>query len=129
MMRIAALLAADRGAGALVTGDSLGQVASQTIENIAAVDAAVPGVEILRPLIGMDKQEIVDLAAAIGTYEISTRSYQDCCVLFEPRSPATRTRPEIAAAAERGLDVEGLAGKALAGAETRVFELSPPQSG
>jgi tRNA uracil 4-sulfurtransferase len=128
MMRIAALLAADRGVSAVITGDSLGQVASQTIENIAAVDAAIPGVEVLRPLIGMDKQEIVDLAAAIGTYEISTRSYQDCCVLFEPRSPATRTRPEVVAAAERGLDVEGLAGKALAGTETRVFELPPPQS-
>jgi thiamine biosynthesis protein ThiI len=125
MMRIAARLAADLEAQALVTGDSLGQVASQTIENIRTVDAAVPGVQILRPLIGMDKQEIVDLSIRIGTYEISTRKHQDCCVLFEPRSPATKTRPEQAAQAESGLDLETLTGKALSGIETRAFELEP----
>lgn len=123
MMRIAARLAADLEAQALVTGDSLGQVASQTIENIRTVDAAVPGVEVFRPLIGMDKQEIVDLATRIGTYEISTRKHQDCCVLFEPRSPATKTHPEQAARAEAELDVETLVGKALSGIETQVFEL------
>ncbi len=125
MMRIAAKLAAERDAVALVTGDSLGQVASQTIENLGTVDAAVPETQVLRPLIGMDKQEIVDLATRIGTYEISTRKHQDCCVLFEPRSPATKTHPEQAAAAEAELDVETLVGKALAGIETRVFELEP----
>ncbi|HEX2057446.1 MAG TPA: tRNA uracil 4-sulfurtransferase ThiI [Actinomycetota bacterium] len=125
MMRIAAGLAADVEAQALVTGDSLGQVASQTIENIRTVDAAVPGVEVLRPLVGMDKQEIVDLATRIGTYEISTRKHQDCCVLFEPRSPATKTFPDQAAGAETELDVETLVGKALSGIETRVFELEP----
>lgn len=125
MMRIAARLAADLEAQALVTGDSLGQVASQTIENIRTVDAAVPGVGILRPLVGMDKQEIVDLATRIGTYEISTRKHQDCCVLFEPRSPATKTYAEQATAAEAGLDMETLVGKALSGIETRVFELEP----
>jgi tRNA uracil 4-sulfurtransferase len=125
MMRIAARLAADLEAQALVTGDSLGQVASQTIENIRTVDAAVPGVEVLRPLIGMDKQEIVDLATRIGTYEISTRKHQDCCVLFEPRSPATKTHPEQAERAESELDVDTLVGKALSGIETRVFELEP----
>ncbi|MFN2588426.1 MAG: tRNA uracil 4-sulfurtransferase ThiI [Actinomycetota bacterium] len=125
MMRIAAALAADLEAQALVTGDSLGQVASQTIENIRTVDAAVPGVQVVRPLIGMDKQEIVDLAARVGTYEISTRKHQDCCVLFEPRSPATKTHPEQAAQAEAELDLEALVGKALSGMETRVFELGP----
>lgn len=125
MMRIAARLAADLEAQALVTGDSLGQVASQTIENIRTVDAGVPGVQVLRPLIGMDKQEIVDLATRIGTYEISTRKHQDCCVLFEPRSPATKTSADQAAAAEAGLDIETLVGKALSGIETQVFELEP----
>ncbi|HYP23085.1 MAG TPA: tRNA uracil 4-sulfurtransferase ThiI [Actinomycetota bacterium] len=126
MMRIAERLATDLGAQALVTGDSLGQVASQTIENIRTVDAAVPGAEVLRPLVGMDKQEIVDLATRIGTYEISTRKHQDCCVLFEPRSPATKTHPGQADAAEAGLDVETLIGKALSGIETQVYELEPP---
>jgi thiamine biosynthesis protein ThiI len=126
MMRIAAALAADRDAQAVVTGDSLGQVASQTIENISTIDAAVPGVEILRPLIGMDKQEIIDTATRIGTYAISTRRYQDCCVLFEPRSPVTRCRPRDAEAAEAALDVNALVGKALASIETRAYELADP---
>ena len=127
MIRIAAALARELGAGALVTGDSLGQVASQTIENIAVTDSAVQGVEILRPLIGMDKLEIVRDARAIGTLDISARRYQDCCVLFEPRAPATRARAADVERAEAALDVESLAGKALAGRETRLFELGPPE--
>ncbi|HEX2239610.1 MAG TPA: tRNA 4-thiouridine(8) synthase ThiI, partial [Actinomycetota bacterium] len=118
--------AEQREAEALITGDSLGQVASQTIENIGTVDAAIPGVNVLRPLVGMDKQEIIDQATAIGTYEISTRRYQDCCVLFEPRSPATRTRPGHAEAAEATVDIDALVGKALAAVETRTFELPDP---
>ena len=126
MMRIAAELAHDIGAQALITGDSLGQVASQTIENIRTVDAAIDGIEVFRPLIGMDKQEIMDLAKRIGTYEISTRAYQDCCVLFEPRAPATKTYPELAARAEADVDIDALVGKALAGREVRTFELPDP---
>lgn len=127
MMRIAAALAEEREAKALVTGDSLGQVASQTIENLRTVDDAIDdSIEVLRPLIGMDKQEIVDQASAIGTYEISARSHQDCCVLFEPRAPATRTLPEEAARAEQDLDFEALVGKALAGREEHVLELPDP---
>jgi thiamine biosynthesis protein ThiI len=126
MLRIATALAHERGAQALVTGDSLGQVASQTIENIRAVGSAVPEIEVFRPLIGMDKQEIIDLATSIGTYEISTRKYQDCCVLFEPRSPATKATAEAASHAEEGLDMDALVGKAVAGLETRVVELASP---
>ncbi len=128
MMRIAAQLAKQRDAKALVTGDSLGQVASQTIENITTVDAALGagGLEVLRPLVGMNKQEIVDTAKSIGTYAISTRKHQDCCVLFEPRSPATRAYPSQADKAEQNLDVDALVGKALAEIETRVLELPPP---
>jgi thiamine biosynthesis protein ThiI len=125
MFRIAAELARRVGGKALVTGDSLGQVASQTIENIVAVDAAIPGVAILRPLVGMTKQEIMDDAKRIGTYEISTRKHQDCCVLFEPRSPSIRTRVVDAERAESGLDIEELVGKALAGIETRRLSLLP----
>ena len=126
MFRIAASLAGGIGAQALITGDSLGQVASQTMENLAAVDASVPGTQVLRPLVGMDKLEIIDLAQRIGTFDISTRKYQDCCVLFEPRAPATRSSSGEAEAAEKALDVDALVGKALAGIETRVFELPDP---
>ena len=125
MMRISEALARQIGAKALITGDSLGQVASQTIENITTVDAALPHprIEVLRPLIGMDKQEIIDEATRLGTYDISTRKYQDCCVLFEPRSPVTRSEPRHADRGEAELDMDALVGKALAGIETRVLEL------
>ncbi|MPZ91681.1 MAG: tRNA 4-thiouridine(8) synthase ThiI [Actinobacteria bacterium] len=123
MMRIAAALATQREAQALITGDSLGQVASQTVENINTVSGSIPGVQVFRPLIGMDKMEIIKTAQAIGTFDISTRKYQDCCVLFEPRSPITRATATAADRAEDELDVDALAGKALAGIETRVFEL------
>ena len=123
MMRIAAALAAQREARALITGDSLGQVASQTLENINTVSGAIPGEQVFRPLIGMDKAEIIKTAQAIGTFDISTRKYQDCCVLFEPRSPTTRANEPAAEQAEVDLDVDALTGKALAGIETRVFEL------
>jgi tRNA uracil 4-sulfurtransferase len=126
MMRIAAALAEERSAKALITGDSLGQVASQTIENITTVDSIGSSIQVLRPLIGMDKQEIVDQATAIGTYEISARSHQDCCILFEPQAPATKTRSEDAVRAEQDLDLEALVGKALAAREEVVLELPDP---
>ena len=129
MLRIASLLARDVGAKALVTGDSLGQVASQTIENISTMDRALPDAQVLRPLIGLDKRDIIDLAHRIGTYGVSTRAYQDCCVLFEPRSPATRANAQLAEQAEAPLDVDTLVGKALAGIETRDFELTAPAGG
>ena len=123
MMRIASQLAFDRGLQALVTGDSLGQVASQTIENLKAVDESVPSVQVIRPLVGMDKLEIIDDARRIGTFEISTRKHQDCCVLFEPKSPTTKARLSDVGAAEAELDIEAMVGKALTGLETRVLEL------
>jgi thiamine biosynthesis protein ThiI len=126
MLRLASALAAERGAAALVTGDSLGQVASQTIENLRAADAAVPHRQVLRPLIGMDKLEIMATAGSIGTLSISTRRHQDCCVLFEPPNVSTRASATDASAAEADLDIEALVGKALAGRETRVFELQGP---
>ena len=91
MFRVAQGIARIERAKALVTGESLGQVASQTLENIAAVNAVVD-IPVLRPLIGSDKLEIIDVAKRIGTFEISSRPADDCCTLFMPRSPETHAR-------------------------------------
>jgi len=107
MMRIADRLAEQERAAAVITGENLGQVASQTIESIAAINA-VTRLPVLRPLIGADKMEIVGRAEAIGTYEISIRPYEDCCSLFVPPHP--RTQPGLGEAdeAERGLPISAL---------------------
>ncbi len=123
MARIAEAIARRHGAQALVTGESLGQVSSQTLANLATIEAAA-GLPILRPLIGLDKQEIIGLARAIGTYEVSILPDQDCCSFLMPRKPATRSRPEELEAAESPLDVEGLVALALEATETR--ELAYP---
>lgn len=107
MMRLADRIAEREGALALVTGESLGQVASQTLESIVVTNA-VAGRPVLRPLISFDKVEIVDRAQAIGTYHISIRPYEDCCTLFVPRHPVTAPRQEQVAAAEQALDMETL---------------------
>jgi thiamine biosynthesis protein ThiI len=117
MVRIAGRLARP-AAGALVTGDSLGQVASQTLHNLATIDDAAE-IPILRPLIGMDKLEITDQARALGTFEISIEPDADCCTLFVPKHPGTRLSPEEATAAEASLDIEALV---RAGAESAVEE-------
>ncbi len=112
MMRIAARLARNRRAKALVTGESLGQVASQTLDNLATVDDAVR-LPILRPLIGSDKQEIIAEALRLGTWEISVRPDQDCCQLFVPPKPATRSTARQAERAEGALEVEALIADAV----------------
>ncbi|MGH2707450.1 MAG: tRNA uracil 4-sulfurtransferase ThiI, partial [Actinomycetota bacterium] len=122
MMRIAQALAMRGGAEALVTGESLGQVASQTLPNLAAIDAVVDRLPVLRPLIGRDKIEIEALARRIGTYEISIDPHQDCCVLFVPRRVTTRARPDELEAVEAELEVEELVGKGVAHAS--MVELS-----
>jgi thiamine biosynthesis protein ThiI len=119
MVRVAERIAALRGAKALVTGDSLGQVASQTLDNIVAVEDAAT-MPTLRPLIGADKQEIVDEARRIGTFETSILPYADCCSLFVPRSPATHATVEDCRRAEEGLDVESLVEACLAEAEIQT---------
>jgi thiamine biosynthesis protein ThiI len=116
MMRVAQEMARAESAKALVTGDSLGQVASQTLENIACVDDAVD-MPVLRPLIGTDKQEIVTDAQRIGTYETSILPFEDCCSLFVPKSPATRASIDECRAAERELDMDALVAACIAGAE------------
>ena len=120
MVRIATALAKHRRARALVTGESLGQVASQTLENLAVIEAAA-GLPVLRPLIGMDKAEITTQAKEVGTYEISIIPDQDCCQLFIPAYPATRSRLDEVIAAEQELDVEELVQTAVQGTEETRF--------
>jgi thiamine biosynthesis protein ThiI len=105
MLRIADRLARDWNAGALVTGEVIGQVASQTLENLAVI-GSVTQLPIIRPLIGMDKDEIIVEAQRIGTYEVSVIPDQDCCQLFTPRNPATKARLYDVEAAERQLPVD-----------------------
>jgi thiamine biosynthesis protein ThiI len=120
MMRIAERLAGTMGAHALVTGDSVGQVASQTVGNLAVVGRVVT-MPVLRPLVGMDKEEITADAIRIGTYETSIVPDEDCCTLFTPRFPTTRASLDSVEAAERDLDIEGLVEAAVAEAVVEDF--------
>jgi thiamine biosynthesis protein ThiI len=113
MIRIAQAIAQKEKISALVTGDSLGQVASQTLENIRTISSAAI-LPIFRPLIGADKEEIMNTARAIGTYEISIQPDQDCCSLFVPRHPETMSSQEQADRAELELDIPRLTQSALA---------------
>ncbi|MCD8256844.1 MAG: tRNA 4-thiouridine(8) synthase ThiI [Oscillospiraceae bacterium] len=125
MMRIADRLARDNGCGALVTGENLGQVASQTMQALAVTEE-VCTLPVLRPLIGFDKTEIVDRARKIGTYELSVLPYEDCCTVFTPRHPELRPELERARAAEAELDVERLVEEAVRGTEyVRLEEAEP----
>lgn len=105
MFRIAERIALREKAGGLVTGESLGQVASQTVQNLRVIEA-VTRLPVLRPLIGMDKEEITERARKIGTFELSTRPHADCCSLFMPDRPATKSFEDIIDADEKKLDVE-----------------------
>jgi thiamine biosynthesis protein ThiI len=127
MVRIAEAIAHGERAKALVLGDSLGQVASQTLDNIACVDH-VATMPLLRPLIGRDKQDIVTAARRIGTYETSILPFEDCCSLFVPRSPATRASIGDCQTAEAELDYEKLVRSCIEGADvervTREWDTS-----
>ncbi len=120
MARIAEHLAGLEEARALVTGESLGQVASQTLENLTVIEDAVR-LPVLRPLIGMDKEEISEQAKGIGTYEISIQPDQDCCMLFIPRHPATRATVEEIGRVELTLDIDRLVKMSVERAELEVF--------
>ena len=120
MMRIAEALARQVDARALVTGESLGQVASQTLANMVVIEDAT-SLPLLRPLVGMDKAEISAQAEQIGTYEISIQPDQDCCQLFVPRHPAIRMTVEEARDAERPLDIPAMVSQALEGAGAEEF--------
>ena len=121
MFRIAEALAKREGAHAVITGESLGQVASQTIENMETIEA-VTSMPILRPLVGMDKQEIVNRSKEIGTYDISILPDEDCCAYFQPKQPATKATVEQLQKAEENLDVEALVEGALDSLHKKVIE-------
>jgi tRNA uracil 4-sulfurtransferase len=121
MLRIAERIARTRGAQALVTGDVVGQVASQTLENLAVV-GSVASLPLFRPLIGMDKDEITAEAQRIGSYPISIIEDQDCCTLFTPRNPQTRSRLPDIERAELSLPVDELVERAVRDAVVEEYE-------
>lgn len=116
MMRLGDRLAHELACKAIVTGESLGQVASQTIQALVVSDD-VATLPVLRPLIGMDKEEIVRIARHVGTFDTSILPYEDCCTVFTPRHPKTKPNLEEVREYEAALDIDALCGKALAGRE------------
>ena len=124
MVRVAERLARHAGALALVTGESLGQVASQTLHNLARIDEAA-GLPVLRPLIGMDKTEITEQAGRLGTFETSIEPDADCCTLFVPKHPHTRMSRDEVASLEARLDVEALVRAGVEGATQETFDFPP----
>lgn len=108
MMRIAERIAKANSCGALITGESLGQVASQTMESITVTNGVIEDLPVFRPLIGMDKTEIMDIARNIDTYDTSILPYEDCCTVFLPKNPVIRPKLETVLRAEAKLDVETL---------------------
>jgi thiamine biosynthesis protein ThiI len=120
MFRVAEALAGEKGALALITGESVGQVASQTLESMLTINSVV-AIPVLRPVVAMDKVEIMELARKIGTYETSIEPYQDCCTLFVSPHPKTRPTLTQAQAAEKDLDIQGLVDLALADIKSRTL--------
>lgn len=116
MMRIAERIALDNNAKAIVTGENLGQVASQTMEAMRSTQAVID-LPVLQPLIGMDKEEIVRTARKIGTFETSILPYEDCCTVFTPKHPRTKPKLHDVELAESVLDIDALVEEALAGIE------------
>jgi thiamine biosynthesis protein ThiI len=126
MMRIAERIAKQNGASALVTGEAIGQVASQTLENMSLI-ASVTSLPVLRPLVGMDKEEIVEQAGRLGSYEISIVPDQDCCQLFTPKHPATRARRPAVEEAESRLPIDQMVNEAVEQAQAEQFEFPVPR--
>jgi thiamine biosynthesis protein ThiI len=120
MLRIAEAVAEAHRGQALVTGEVVGQVASQTLENLSRIDEVVH-MPVLRPLIGMDKEEITAEAQRLGTYPVSIIPDQDCCTLFTPRHPATRARRGEVEEAERSLPIEEIVAGAVSAAAVERF--------
>jgi tRNA uracil 4-sulfurtransferase len=121
MMRIAEAIAREHRAQALVTGEVVGQVASQTLENLASIDSVV-SMPVLRPLVGMDKDEITAEAQRLGSYSISIIPDQDCCTLFTPRHPATKAKAHDVERAESTLAIDEIVAKAVAAAVMEDFQ-------
>ncbi len=121
MMRIAQAVAESRRCDALVTGESIGQVASQTIQGLTCTNASVT-MPVFRPLIAMDKTEIIDIAQKIGTFETSILPEEDCCTVFAPKKPVTKPRLERIEKSEEKLDVEKLIQDAIDNIEVEDIE-------
>ena len=122
MMRIASKIALNNDLKALITGESLGQVASQTLDSVVTTEQASE-LLVLRPLIGLDKDDITLKAKQIGTYETSIQPYDDCCTVFVARHPKTTASIEDAKRAEHKLDLEQLVTEALSNLEVRTIFL------
>lgn len=122
MMRISERIADYNGCKAIVTGENLGQVASQTLEAMAVTQACV-NMPVLRPVIGLDKKDIIATAARIGTFETSILPYEDCCTVFTPRHPRTKPRLEDVITAEAALDIKALVDEAFDNTEILIIDL------
>lgn len=124
MIDIAERVARSNGCGALITGESLGQVASQTLQSLTVTNDAVQGLPVFRPLIGMDKYEIMQTAEKIGTYKLSELPYQDCCTVFLPKNPVIKPSLDIAKKEQAKIDgLEALVEQAISNIE--IIELKP----
>ncbi|MCM1043731.1 MAG: tRNA 4-thiouridine(8) synthase ThiI, partial [Corallococcus sp.] len=117
MMRIAERIAVKNGCGTVITGESLGQVASQTLESLTSTNS-VAHMPVLRPLIGFDKDEIVAIAKRIGTFETSILPYEDCCTVFLPKNPVIHPKLSVVEKIESALNVDELVERAIASVET-----------
>ena len=113
MMRISEQTAEKNDCGCLITGESLGQVASQTMQSITVTNDVVEKLPVFRPLIGMDKSEIIDISKKIGAFETSILPYQDCCTIFLPKNPAIRPKMDIVERAEKSLEIDSLVKEAI----------------
>jgi len=122
MQRISSAIARREKALALVTGESIGQVASQTLENMTCIGAASDHL-VIRPLVTFDKSETIDLARKIGTFDLSIEPEPDCCTVFQPKKPIIRGRLAVCLDAETSIDVDGLVQAALEGSVREVIEL------
>ena len=121
MMRISEIIAKSNDAGALITGESVGQVASQTLASLACTDHVVETLPVLRPVVGMDKEEIVEISRKIDTYDLSILPYEDCCTVFTPRRPKTNPSIFEVEQAESALDIEKIVSEAVSGATWKII--------
>ena len=120
MMRISNILAEKEGCEAIVTGESVGQVASQTLTAMMSTDS-VSRLPVLRPLVGMDKNEIVVISRKIDTFDISIRPFEDCCTVFTPKHPRLHPKPEEIEKAELALDSDALISRAVEGVKQELI--------
>ena len=123
MMRISERLALKINAGAIVTGESLGQVASQTMQSMTVTNKVVEHLPVFRPLVGFDKEEIIAVSKKIDAFDTSILPYQDCCTIFLPKNPVIRPKPELIERAEKSLDIEKLISDALNNVE--IIDVNP----